>query len=160
MSWTQVYISGLPKSIDPSDEEIETFFDTRYNLTNDSAVLWAGYGTTLVKRDDSGRSRGFAFLTFYSAAGASTIVDRISTESTNDGVGDSEISQELLSLQLRAELSNPKAAKERNKKGGSKEGKGDMNHIRMKKHRGQPIRKHPVITSSSGKRTNQGNKTK
>ena len=181
MSWTQVYITGLTRSLEPSDEDIEKLLDARYELASDPSVLWAGSGTTLVKRDDHGLCRGFAFLAFYSAAGASAVVDRINTFSSishegkgtslaedegNDGVGEHENdsgedeskklnSTVILPLQLHAELSNPKAKKDRSQK---KE--KHVPDLRLRRQRTAPTRKHPVITSSDKKRTNLGNKTK
>lgn len=154
MSWTQVHLTGLSRSVDPSDEDIETMLDERYTLSTDDNILWAGPGTTLIKRDDGGCCRGFAFLSFYSSDGATLAIDRITAaaiESENDGYGG-----ELI---LRAELSNPKSAKEKKKKNGG-EDKDDLRDLRFRRQRKQPIRKHPVITSSDKKRTNLGNKTK
>ena len=164
MSWTQVYITGLSRSTDPSDKEIETLLDARYNLTNDTAVMWAGPDTTLVKRDEMGCCRGFAFLTFYSKEGASIVIDRINNVTGTCSVyeegmdnGDGE-QRKKLPLQLRAEVSNPKgAAKERKQKGAQKK---DDSDLRLRRQRKAPIRKHPVIVSSDGKRTNLGNKTR
>lgn len=179
MSWAQVYISGLSRSIDPSDKEIENLLVARYNLTeeresddNDAIVipvLWAGPDTTLVKRDDDGSCRGFAFLTFYSAEGASIAVDRINssycnnnnkTNSNNSDNSNIEGRTEQLPLQLRAELSNPKAAKEKKKTMGQKDESKYVPDLRLRRQRKQPIRKHPVIISSNGKKTNLGNKTR
>ena len=167
MSWTQVHISGLSRSIDPSDEDIETMFESKYNLTNSDDILWAGPGTTLIKRDDKGSCRGFAFLTFYSTEGASTVVDRINngiitTDSmaVNKGgtCGGNNIARPW---QLRAELSNPKATKERKKGKDRQRGESnDLSDLRLRRQRKAPIRKHPVITSSDGSKTNLGNKTR
>lgn len=145
MSWTQVYVMGLSRSVDPSDEDIEAMLDERYSLSNDANLVWAGPGTTLIKRDDKGNCRGFAFLTFYSSDGATIVIDRI-----NDGG------------LLQAELSDPKSAKEKKKNsgGGSGTRNNDLPDLRLKRQRGQPVRKHPVITSSNGKKTNLGSKTK
>ena len=158
MSWTQVYISGLSQSIDPSDDDIETLLDSRYDLTNSDALLWAGPGTTLIKRDDGGSCRGFAFLTFYSTEGASTVVDRINNNNTQQrGGSDSTLPWQ----RLRAELSDPKAAKEQKKgKERRKVGSNDISDLRLRRQRKAPIRKHPVIRSSDGSKTNLGNKTR
>jgi hypothetical protein len=159
MSWTQVFITGLPKSVEPTNEEIETMLDVRFNLTNDHSLMWAGPDTTLIKRDDRGSCRGFAFLTFYSSDGASKVIDRINNESEGSNV-DSEVEKKY-TFKLTAELSNQKGAKERKKaKSQNDSSSGHLPHMRIKKQRGAPIRKHPVITSSNGKRTNLGNKTK
>ena len=173
-SWTQVYISGLPKSTNPSDEEIEDYLSKCYSLHggegNDDGVghdnnvdtttisnnnlMWAGPGSTLIKRDDNGCCRGFAFLTFYSMDGALLVIDRINNDDNNSNDTTSS------SMRLRAELSNPGGAK---KKGNNKKKKNDGEHLpdlRLHRQRKPPIRKHPVVTSSDGKRTNLGNKTK
>lgn len=148
MSWTQVYITGLPKSILPTDEDIESILASTYSLADsDPALLWAGPGTTLVKRDDSagGQCRGFAFLAFHSTEGAQLAVERINTSGTT----------------VRAEISKPKPKSKKKKKGKGSDGGGDdMSDLRLRRQRGAPIRKHPVITSSNGKRTNLGQKTK
>ncbi|KAL7537043.1 hypothetical protein ACHAXR_007551 [Thalassiosira sp. AJA248-18] len=160
MSWTQVFVSGLPKSVDPSNEEIENMLDRRFNLTDDHSLMWAGRDTTLIKRDESGSCRGFGFLTFYSAEGASIIVERINNESEGSRSDDgSEIMVKEYAFQLKAELSNPKGAKERSKAKSQKKDE-HLPDVRLRKQRKAPIRKHPVITSSNGKRTNLGNKTK
>lgn len=150
MSWTQVYVTGLSQTVEPSDEEIEKLLDNRYNLSNDTAVMWAG--CPLIKRDDStGVCRGFAFLSFYSADGAAIVIDRINND---PGVEEAD----GLPRQLRAELSNPKKVAKKKSKANNND--DDLPDLRFRRQRAQPIRKHPVITSSSGKRTNLGNKTK
>lgn len=166
MSWTQVYVTGLTRAINPSDEEIEAHLCKRYSLTdaansnsigddntaatiNNDNLMWAGEGSTLIKRDDSGCCRGFAFLTFYSVDGAMIAIDRI-----NNDVSTSESDDDRISL--RAELSNPK----NNKKSNKKNNEDNLSDLRLRRQRKLPIRKHPVVTSSDGKRTNLGNKTK
>lgn len=188
-SWTQVYISGLSKSIDPSDEEIEDYLNKCYCLddggndnhnndddavssgelvdsndqdeitsnNNSKDLMWAGPGSTLIKRDDNGCCRGFAFLTFYSMDGALLAIDRINNDSR---CSNSDATPSSNNIRLRAELSNPTTSK---KKGGKKKKNDDgenLTDLRLRRQRKQPIRKHPVITSSDGKRTNLGNKTK
>ena len=167
MSWTQVYVTGLARAINPSDEEIEDYLSKRYYLTDtadeedggsssNNNLMWAGKGSTLIKRDDdSGCCRGFAFLTFYSVDGAMIIIDRINNNiSNNRSGGDGD------NLSLRAELSNPKQGgnKRRNNKKNNNE--ADLCDLRLRRQRKPPVRKHPVVTSSDGKRTNLGNKTK
>lgn len=161
MSWTQVFITGLPKTVEPPNDEIETMLDMRFNLTNDHSLMWAGPDTTLIKRDERGFCRGFAFITFYSKDGASIIVDRINNSNKEGSKDDSGMVKEY-SFQLTAELSNPKGSKERKKTKGQNEisSSAHLPDIRLKKMRRAPVRKHPVITSSNGKRTNLGNKTK
>lgn len=166
MSWTQVYVTGLARAVNPSDEEIEAYLCKRYSLTdaansnsigddntaatiNNDNLMWAGEGSTLIKRDDSGCCRGFAFLTFYSVDGAMIAIDRI-----NNDVSTSESDDDRISL--RAELSNPK----NNKKSNKKNNEDNLPDLRLRRQRKLPIRKHPVVTSSDGKRTNFGNKTK
>lgn len=167
MSWTQVYVTGLSRSVEPSDEDIEKRLVDRYSLAagvDSDGIMWAGEGSTLVKRDEMGACRGFAFLAFYSAEGASIVVDRMNTYPGNesaqqgeeeDGGGHGDGS--CIPLLLHAELSNPKAGKAKSKK---KIETQDYSDLRLRKQRKAPVRKHPVITSSDGKRTNLGNKTK
>lgn len=177
-SWTQVYISGLSKSINPSDEEIEDYLNKCYSLdgehvnnndqdgiiSSNSSVsknlMWAGPGSTLIKRDDNGCCRGFAFLTFYSMDGALLAIDRINNDIRSSSSSSGAIASSN-NMRLRAELSNPISSK---KKGGGKKKKNDggenLTDLRLRRQRKQPVRKHPVITSSDGKRTNLGNKTK
>ena len=170
MSWTQVYVTGLARAIDPSDEEIEAYLCKRYSLTdaansisigddntaatidNDN-LMWAGEGSTLIKRDDSGCCRGFAFLTFYSVDGAVIAIDRINNAVSTSESGDDRIS-------LRAELSNPKGGGKNNKKSNKNNNEDNLPDLRLRRQRKLPVRKHPVVTSSDGKRTNLGNKTK
>ena len=181
-SWTQVYISGLPKSINPSDEEIEDYLSKCYSLhggegnddgvghdnnvdttnTSNNNLMWAGPGSTLIKRDDNGCCRGFAFLTFYSMDGALHVIDRINNDDnySNDTTSSN-------GMRLRAELSNPGGAKKKgnnnNNNSNNKKKKNDGEYLpdlRFRRQRKPPIRKHPVVTSSDGKRTNLGNKTK
>mmetsp|Transcript_27369 Transcript_27369/g.42064 ORF Transcript_27369/g.42064 Transcript_27369/m.42064 type:complete len:171 (+) Transcript_27369:51-563(+) len=170
MSWTQVYISGLSRTIDPTDEDIEIHLNTRYNLApnehddENTNILWGGPGSTLIKRDDEGSCRGFGFLTFYSEQGASIIVDRINAHSkslyTHGGQGGAMtvLDTSVLPLQLCAELSNPKTGKD--KKKSKKEDAASLSDIRLRRQRKAPIRKHPVVISSSGKKTNLGNKNR
>lgn len=165
MSWTQVYVTGLARAINPSDEEIESYLSQRYSLAgtsnNDSSgddttdnLMWAGEGSTLIKRDESGCCRGFAFLTFYSVDGAMLAIDRINNDSSSNEsglYGDER-------LLLRAELSNSKGGTK--KKSNKKINEDNLPDLRLRRQRKAPVRKHPVITSSNGKRTNLGNKTK
>ena len=169
MSYTQVYVTGLARAINPSDAEIEAYLCKRYSLagstaaddnsncehnTADKITMWAGEGSTLIKRDDeNGCCRGFAFLTFFSVDGAMMIIDRINNDnSDNNGVDHN--------IMLRAELSNPKGGtkKKSNKKKNNED--NDLPDLRLRRQRKLPVRKHPVITSSDGKRTNLGSKTK
>lgn len=137
-SWTQVYVTGISKGVViPTNEEIEANLVKKYNLSDDS-ILWAGEGTTLIKRDAQGACRGFAFLSFYSLESANEVIERINAD-----------------VILKAELSQPK---EKKKKVDSDD-KG-LHDLRLRRQRKNPIRKHPVITTSNGKRTNLGNKTK
>mmetsp|Transcript_25786 Transcript_25786/g.29480 ORF Transcript_25786/g.29480 Transcript_25786/m.29480 type:complete len:159 (+) Transcript_25786:179-655(+) len=158
MSWTQVYISGLYRTADHTDEDIETHLNARYRLAEDTNSLWAGSGSTLVKRDDAGCPRGFAFLTFYSEEGAEIIVDRINADaSSSDRLGCFTTDTSVLPLELHAELSNPKKGAKKKKDNKKQD---NLSDVRMKRPRGAPVRKHPVITSSNGKKTNHGNKTR
>jgi RNA recognition motif-containing protein len=104
MSWTQVYVTGLSQTNDPTDEELEGLLDARYSLSaaatateednnNNMSMTWAGPGSTLVKRDkNTGACRGYAFLSFFSTHGASIAVDRINDYSYSsrqrEGAGD------------------------------------------------------------------------
>ena len=151
MSWTQIHISGLNRSIEPTDEVIEQLLDERYQLSSNDIILWAGVGTTLIKRDDQGACRGFAFMSFYSKDGALCAIEKI-----NNYKHDALSSTEQLPISLHAEISNPKAKKKKN----NKDKEEDLPDLRLRRQRAPPIRKHPVITSSDGKRTNLGNKTK
>ena len=177
MSWTQVYITGLDKSIEPTDDIIEQLLDKGYKLSNDDMMCWAGYGTTLVKRNETtGACRGYAFLAFFSKEGALVVIDRINNncntcdDDINNNVdgnivdGDGTISDPNYKLPttIRAELSNPKNGNKSKKKNSNNNGGECKNlpDVRLRRQRAPPIRKHPVITSSDGKRTNLGNKTK
>jgi RNA recognition motif-containing protein len=156
MSWTQVYVSGLSRTVDPTDEELEELLDKRYGLTtaDPHVVLWAGPGTTLVKReDDTGVCRGYAFLVFYSDGGAAIAVDRINSISET---GDESSG---LPPQLVAELSKPKnrQPKKKGQGGGPSENLPD-NRVRRKRR--APVSKHPVIISSDRSKTGLGNKTR
>ena len=79
------------------------------------------------------------------------IIDRINNDNSDNNGGDHTM--------LRAELSNPKGG---TKKKSSKKNNNEDNlpDLRLRRQRKLPVRKHPVITSSDGKRTNLGNKTK
>jgi RNA recognition motif-containing protein len=155
MSWTQVYVTGLAETVEPTDEEIEDLFDARFGLTtiDPHTVLWAGPGTTLVKRDeDTGVCRGYAFLAFYSTDGAAIVVDRINNES--------EVQEDSSGLppQLVAELSKPKSKQKKGQQG--RDSSENLPDMRLRRQRKAPIRKHPVIISSNGTKTNLGNKTR
>lgn len=156
MTWTQVYLVGLARSLQPKDEEIEDFLNERFGLSNDDGTpsLWAGPGTTLVKRDnETGCCRGFAFLSFHSREGASEFVNKVN--SSNGG----PIDQKLPWDDLKAELSQPKTGKKNTKKK-QQDSQEDYSDLRLRRQRKAPIRKHPVIVSSNGKRTNTGNKNR
>jgi len=178
MSWTQVYVTGLPRSPHPTDEEIEAALESRYGLssssssyssysTDDDVVMtpatavvtgWAGRGTTIIKRDDSGRCRGFAFLSFHSAEGASVAIERINNG--NDDDEDDDGGQTPGRPKLRAEMSAAPSNKERRKKGSGRDDGDVLPDLRLKRQRKKPVCKHPVIISSCGRKTNLGNKTK
>lgn len=152
MTWTQVYLGGLPRSLEPKDEEIEDILAKKFGLSNVDGTpsLWAGPGTTLVKRDnETGCCRGFAFVSFHSREGASQFVNKVN----------SSIEEQLPWGGLKAELSQPKTGKKNTKKK-QLNSQQDYSDIRLRRQRKAPIRKHPVIVSSNGKRTNQGNKNR
>jgi RNA recognition motif-containing protein len=177
MSWTQVYVTGLSQTTEPSDQALEGLFEARYHLSStDSDMNWAGAGSTLVKRDkETGQCRGYAFLAFFSAEGAAIAVERINSnqytddllvphrrdeaeEVTDTAAAHGVQPQSLLPLHLRAELSKPKS---KGKKKQTESGQqGDNSDIRLRRKRTAPARKHPVITSSDKSRTGVGNKTK
>mmetsp|Transcript_32690 Transcript_32690/g.78038 ORF Transcript_32690/g.78038 Transcript_32690/m.78038 type:complete len:162 (-) Transcript_32690:118-603(-) len=157
-TWTQVHLCGLPRSSDMSDTTIETLIANQYGLDAAEAGIsssWAGPGSTLVKRDEAtGHCRGYAFLAFHSREGATSFVD-----SVNDRQGQHETLTDDDRLpwgDLKAELSRPK--KNSAKKGAKQQ--TDYSDLRLRRQRKAPVRKHPVIVSSDGKRTNLGNKTR
>ena len=193
-SWTQVYIKGLAESTDPSDEQLEEALDARYELSMHPELAWAGPGSTIVKRTDQGVCRGYAFLCFFSAEGATVAVERIESKNLQlqlqettlqNHQGEEEHRKEVkcdnditpqpeqlpagvateeppllgLPLQLHAELCKPKP-KSKKKKQSANDGGQDYRDLRIRRQRGAPVRKHPVITNSDGSRTCLGNKTK
>jgi len=89
-------------------------------------------------------------MSFYSKDGALCALEKI-----NNYNHDTSTSTPQLPTSLHAEISNSKGKK---KKKDNKE--EDLPDLRIRRQRAPPIRKHPVITSSDGKRTNLGNKTK
>jgi len=165
MSWTQVYVSGLNQTVEPSDEDLERLLADRFNLNNataygsstyafDDSIQWAGPGTTLFKRNETTNScRGYAFLSFLSSESAEMIIERINNSHTT--VSDDT---NLLPAFLRAELSKPQKAKPKKKK--DEQSSKDLSDLRLRRKRRAPIRKHPVIISSDKKKTGLGNKTK
>ena len=150
MSWTQVYVTGLPRSLHPTDDDIEASLETRYDLTDESG--WAGRGTTIIKRDDDGRCRGFAFLSFHTREAACVAIERICSDS--NGVRD--VDDGTSGPKLRAEMSGA-PSKEKKKK---KDDDDALPDLRIRRQRKKPVRKHPVVVSSDGRRTNLGNTTK
>ena len=151
-SWTQVYITGLSRSITPTDAEIETMLDDRYQLSSlassSPSCGWAGSGTTVIKRDGEGKCRGFAFVSFHSYESASIFIDQMNNNNKNS----------IKDIILHAEMSTP-GKKVNMRDGGAKNKKKmeDGNYLpdlRLRRQRKQPVRKHPVIVSSNGKRTN------
>ena len=197
-SWTQVYIKGLAESTHPTDEQLEEGLDARYELSNHPDLAWAGPGSTIVKRTDQGVCRGYAFLCFFSAEGATKAVERIVTKNLHlhlqlqettvqNHQGEEEYQKEvkcdnditaqaeqlpavvshmespslLLPLQLHAELCKPKPkSKKKKQSSATDDGGQDYRDLRIRRQRGAPVRKHPVITNSDGSRTCLGNKTK
>ena len=143
--WTQVYLGGLDQTIHPTDEELEHAWSQRWNL-QEEPFAWNGPGTSLVKRSDDGTCRGFAFLSFYSLEGATRAVNAINSEN-----------HEGTSSELKAELCKPKK-----KKPNKSEASGqDYSNLRLRRQRtSKPVAKHPVIVSSTGKKTGLGNKTR
>jgi hypothetical protein len=159
MSFTLVHVSGLSPTSNLNNDQIESLLEARYNLSSvDTNIAWAGPGTTIVKRDDStNRCRGYCFLSFYTLEGASVAVDTINTIR---GEGDMD-SSALLPLQLHAELSKPKPKGSTKKKTKTKTSQEtDHSDLRLRRKRGAPIRKHPVIISSDKSKTGLGNKTR
>ncbi|OEU15059.1 hypothetical protein FRACYDRAFT_239741 [Fragilariopsis cylindrus CCMP1102] len=154
MSWTQVYVTGLSKSINPSDMEIENILNTRYDLTilntrydltdDDNNVMWAGFESTLIKRDFFHSFQKRELLLFPSPSNSSGDI----------------INNNFPLQQLKAELSNPKGAKDKNKNNKGTTKSQDLPDLRLRSKRKKPVRKHPVIISSDKTKTNQGNKTK
>jgi RNA recognition motif-containing protein len=136
--------------------------------------MWAGPGTTLIKRDEcTGTSRGYGFLSFHSLQGASLAVEKInsfrgnevatSTDAHDDDVAPASLINSVDddchpdALQLRAELSKPKKkSKKTNVPGQS----ADYSDLRFKRERKAAVRKHPVFMSSDKSKTGLGNKTK
>jgi hypothetical protein len=151
MSWTQVYVTGLPRSLHPSDDDIEASLERRYDLIDETG--WAGRGTTIIKRDDDGRCRGFAFLSFHSREAACVAIERICSDS--NGVGG--VDDGTWGPKLRAEMSGAAPSKEKKNK---KDDDDALPDLRIRRQRKKPARKHPVVVSSNGRRTNLGNKTK
>ena len=148
--WTQVYLSGLEKSLLPTDEELEAAWEERYGLSDTAAdTSWAGPATSIIKRTDDGICRGYAFLSFLSSDGAARAVAIINDNST---------SQEDDQNALHAEISKPK--KKPNKASSSSSKGQDFSDVRLRRQRKAPVAKHPVIVSSNGKKTGLGNKTR
>jgi RNA recognition motif-containing protein len=195
-SWMQVYVTGLPKSL-ISDEDIESHLESRYRLSSSSsstdndeyddddddegAILppitnWAGAGTTMIKRDEFGKCRGFAFLSFHSRESALEAIDRINDanvgghDDEDDNENDDHLGNDvgadttIRRSRLRAEISD--GSSRRGKKKMSENEDDDVGtarplpDLRLRRQRKRPVRKHPVIVSSNGRRTNLGNKTK
>ena len=129
MSWTQVHVSGFPQTVDPTDEELEQTLTRDYDLATFS---WAGEGTTVVKRHvNNNNCRGYCFLSFLTISGATLAVQHINATTTK-------------TFLLKAELSQPKKQPKEKKK----EDIGDTRNLRIRRQRGQPVRKHPVLVSS------------
>jgi RNA recognition motif-containing protein len=172
MSWTQVHVSGLSQTVHPEDEELEAFLEARYSLASDDTIMWAGPGTTLIKRDEStGACRGYGFLSFHSFQGASLAVEKInsfrgnevatSTDAHDDDVASASlknsVGDDCHALQLRAELSKPKKQSKKTSVPGQS---ADYSDMRLRSQRKVSVRKHPVFMSSDKSKTGLGNKTK
>lgn len=141
--WTQVYLGGLDQTVTPTDEELEEYWAQRWNLSDDT-FLWTGPGTSVVKRNNDGACRGFAFLSFYSLEGATRAMERMNNNNHTDN-----------GPALQAELCKPK------KKKSAKPDPGQhYSNLRLRRQRKAPVAKHPVIVSSNGKKTGLGNKTR
>ena len=97
-----------------------------------SSCDWAGEGTTVVKRLEDGTCRGYCFLAFLTLSGATMAVDQINNQGATDGI------------LLQAELCKPKTDAKKEKKNDM----GDERDLRLRRRRGQPVRKHPVLISS------------
>jgi hypothetical protein len=170
MSFTLVHVSGLSPSSNLDNDQIESLLEARYDLSSDdninNGIAWAGPGTTIIKRDDAtNRCRGYCFLSFYTLEGASIAVDSINAIAIRGEGGDIDIdvdsSAVVLPLQLHAELSKPKPKASTKKKTKTKTSQEtDHSDLRIRRKRGAPIRKHPVIISSDKSKTGLGNKTR
>jgi hypothetical protein len=150
---------------------------------------WAGYGTTIIKRltnDDDRRCRGYAFLSFFTREAALIAIERINdsedycNNTESNDINDESIIHGVVVVsnhrlpKLRAEMVNnasstTSSSTTKEKKNGNKKNDDEKNNasspsllpdLRLKRRRKKPIGKHPVIISSSGRRTNLGNKTK
>ena len=183
-SWTQVYITGLSRSIRPTDDTIESMLAERYQLLSPVSSSccggWAGYGTTIIKRDTEGKCRGFAFVSFHSNESATMFVDRVNNYYSNSNINKNNnhtvLDEEqghatritvdnddgLLPSHLHAEMSTPgkKSNKNNTSDATAKKNSNDLPDLRLRRQRKQPVRKHPVIISSNGKRTNLSNSNK
>ena len=182
-SWTQVYITGLSRSIYPTDDIIEAKLDERYQLlsqVSSSCGGWAGYGTTIIKRETKeGKCRGFAFVSFHSIESATIFVDRVNNYYSNSSINNNDnhiiVDEEqghaasktddnddgLLPSHLHAEMSTPgKKSNKNTSDATAKKKSNDLPDLRLRRQRKQPVRKHPVIISSNGKRTNLSNSNK
>jgi RNA recognition motif-containing protein len=132
-SWTQVYVSGLPKTKLPEDERLEQLLQERYHLVQDELLTWAGQGSTVVKRSQDSVCRGYCFLAFLTQAGAQAAVKKINT--------DSQFNDKSV---IKAELSQPKTKKAFKSNVSS--------DIRLRRYRAPPAPKHPVLKSSAPKK--------
>jgi RNA recognition motif-containing protein len=182
-SWTQVYITGLSRSIHPTDDTIESMLDERYQLlspvvSSSCCGGWAGYGTTIIKRDTEGKCRGFAFVSFHSNESATMFVDRVNNYYSNSNINKNNnhtvLDEEqghatritvdnddgLLPSHLHAEMSTPGKKSNKNNTSDATAKSNDLPDLRLRRQRKQPVRKHPVIISSNGKRTNLSNSNK
>lgn len=137
--WTQVYLGGLNQTAQPTDLELEHLWEQRWDLSQEQ-FTWAGPGSSVVKRADDGVCRGFAFLSFYSLAGAMCALDVINHHEQS---------------QCQAELCKPKRKKPAKAETGQ-----NLPNLRLRRQRKAPVAKHPVIVSSNGKKTGLGSKTR
>ena len=137
--WSQVYISGLAPTSEPNNDDLETMLEEQYDLMTDTDLLWAGPGSSIIKRGEDGTCRGYAFLSFYSLEGATRAIEKINATGL-----------------LKAE---PSSLKKKPKKKETRETE-DLRNIRLRRQRKAPVAKHPVVVSSNGRRTNLRKKTK
>lgn len=152
---------------------VEYFLTLQYHLTCDAPYYWAGPGSTVLKQTKmkGGSGSYYAFLAFFTIDGARQAIETINNNYNNNHNNhnhnnNSNNQHESASAeQLHAELCQPKPKKTTSKNGSVRSSNSNTNnnidhHVRLRRQRKAPVAKHPVRISSSGKKTNLGNKTR
>ena len=156
MSWTQVHVSGINTDLQLDDDALEAALNELFQLS-ETTTDWAGEGTSTFKRlasDNNNNNhhqqlRGYGFLSFLSARGAATAIQKIQNAPKPCHLG--TLHAELSRQSTKGSNSNNinKTGKQQGNNNNNNNNKDDTRDVRLRRKRAPPAGKHPVKTSSN-----------